>query len=120
MKLLEFFSQNNAVDEEEKMNDEMEKDLMAFILDNDEIYKKHMIPLIQKHKKGDKLDHGHYSDMIKDCCVRFYKEKDFKKDPNDLFPKAMRKRIADKLITINTDSLKKKKKEKDEDSTSTI
>ena len=116
MKLLEFFSQNNAVDDSDKMNDELEKDLMAFILDNDDIYKKHMMPLIKRHKKGDKLSHKEYNDMIKDCCVLFYKENDFKKDPNELFPKEMRKSIADKLITINKDSLEKKKKAQDEDS----
>jgi hypothetical protein len=120
MKLMEFFSQNNSVDEKDKMSDEMEKDLMAFILDNNDIYKKHLLPLIKKHKKGEDLDYEDYKDAIKDCCKLFYKEKDFKKDPNELFPLKMRMKIADKLIKINKDSTEKKKKEKDEDSRSVI
>lgn len=116
---MEFFSQNHAVDEKDKMKDEMEKDLMAFILDDNDIYKEHFIPLIRRHKKGEDLTYEDYKDVVKDSCVAFYKENEFKKDPNELFPVEMRKRIAEKLMEINKDSLKKKKKkEKDEDSRS--
>ncbi len=122
MKLFEFFSQNNTEKEEKETDDQMRKDVMAFILDDDTIYKDKLLPLIQKHKKhvDDNELEKEYADVVKDCCLLFYKDQDFKKNPNDLFPKAMRKEMADMLMKINKEHLDKPKKKKDEDSRSAI
>lgn len=118
MKLYEFFSQNNVDKDEKETDDQMLKDVMAFILDDNDIYKEKLLPLIHKHKKkvDDKELEKEYAQVIKDCCILFYKDQELKKDPNELFPKKMRKEMADMLMKVNKDHLSNPKKKQDEDS----
>ena len=115
MKLLEFFSKNDTEKEAEQMENDVEKDIMGFILDDDDIYKEKLLPRIHKLKSGKEIGAQDFMDIVNDSCIAFYKEEDLKKDPNELFPLAMRKRLAKQLHDINKNSLKPKKKEKDAD-----
>lgn len=117
MKLLEFFSTPNNPKDEEESSEQVQKDLMAFILDDDDIYKEHILPLINQLKsklgKGEDLKslESKYLEVVNDCCTRFYKDQDLKTDPNKIFPVKMRKKVATQLMSINKNSLKKKKKQ---------
>ncbi len=120
MKLFEFFSQTTVDKEEKETDDQMRKDVMAFILDDDDIYKQKLLPLIQKHKKNvdeEELKKD-YAEVVKDCCLLFYKDQELKKNPNDLFPKEMRREMVDMLMKINKEHVTNPKKKKDEDSRS--
>ena len=122
MKLFEFFSQNTTEPAEKENDDQMRKDVMAFILDDNDIYREHLLPLIHKHNKNVKDEdlRKDFAKVINDCCLQFYKEKELKTDPNDLFPKAMRNEMVKQLIKINKENIVTKKKKKDEDTRSVI
>jgi hypothetical protein len=112
MKLFEFFSKNNVDEQEEKIETDLEKDLMGFILDDDDLYKEYLHPVARKIAKGKDIDSNEFMDTVDAACLKFYKENDFKKDPNEIFPIEMRKRIAGNLLDINKNGRKK-----DEDKT---
>jgi len=116
MKLLEFFSVNNNENDEDISKEQTEKDLMAYILDDDDIYKEKMLPLIHKLKKNESIDtlKDEFLEMVNHCCIEFYKEEDIKGDPNKIFPLDMRKLIVKNLIQLHKNSMKKKK-DKDAD-----
>jgi hypothetical protein len=122
MKLFEFFSQNTTEPADKENDDQMRKDVMAFILDDNDIYREQLLPLIHKHNKNVKDEdlRKDYAKVINDCCLQFYKEKELKTDPNDLFPKAMRNEMVKQLIKINKENIVTKKKKKDEDTRSVI
>ncbi len=107
MKLLEFFSKANSDDDDAKIETDLQKDLMGFILDDDELYKEHILPLVSKIKKGKDVEAEDFMKAINQGCLKFYKEKEFKKDPNKMFPIKMRKEMAGNLLTINTKGPKK-------------
>jgi hypothetical protein len=113
MKLFEFFSKNNADEQDNQLEMDLEKDVMAFILDDDDVYKEYLHPLVVRISKGQKPDAEEFMDTINHCCVKFYKENQFKKDPNELFPLSMRKRMAKNLLKLNIDGRKKDKKDED-------
>jgi len=105
MKLLEFFSQNaSKEDQEEQLENDLEKDVMGFILDDNDLYKEHIYPILEKYKKGKDFDSLDFKNVVKAGCLKYYKENEFNKDPNECFPKPLRDRLADNLVTI----LKKK------------
>jgi hypothetical protein len=103
MKLVEFFSVSTKVEEEILVDEEMQKEVMAFILDNDQIYKQDLFPIIEKMRKGKDVTKD-LSEMVKKSCLEFYKEKEFKKDPNKLFPKKMRENIINNLHKIASEN----------------
>ena len=117
MKLLEFFSVNNQENEDEQSKDQIEKDLMGFILDDDDIYKEKMLPIIQKLKKGEPEDalKEQFLELVNDACIKFYKEEELKTDPNKHFPMKLRMSIVKNLIDLNKNSLKTKKKKDEQD-----
>ena len=110
MKLLEFFSKNNADEQEDKIEMDLEKDLMGFILDNDELYKEYIRPLESALSKGKKVGPEKFMDVVDKGCLKFYKDKEFKKDPNEMFPVSMRKRMAQTLLKINSKGVKDENK----------
>lgn len=114
MKLLEFFSKQNSDETDSQIETDLEKDVMGFILDDDEIYKEHLHTLISKINNGKKVKAEDFMKAVNQGCLKFYKDKEFNKDPNKMFPVKMRKRMADSLLTINTKGSKK-----DEDSRTT-
>jgi hypothetical protein len=109
MKLLEFFSKNDESDVEDQTNDDVKKEVMAFILDDDEIFKQHMLPLVHKIESGKDVSDKDYSELVKDGCLRLYKKKQMNIDPNEVFPKSMRQQIAKELHSINKSNAEKKK-----------
>ena len=109
MKLLEFFSKNENIDDDDKTDNDIKKDVMGFILDDDDIFKQHMLPLIHKMKSGKTVDEKDYKELVNDGCIKFYKEKEFSIDPNKLFPSSMRKQIAKELHSINKKNLENDK-----------
>ncbi len=106
MKLVEFFSVSNKVEEEILVDEELQKEVMAFILDSDEIYKKDLFPIIEKIRKGKDVT-KELSEMVKKSCLEYYKEKEFKKDPNKMFPKKMRENIVSTLHKIASENYAK-------------
>ena len=106
MKLLEFFSKNNVDEQEDKIEMDLEKDVMGFILDDDSIYKECLYPIVSSIEKGKKVNPEDFMEAVNQGCLKFYKEKEFHKDPNELFPLSMRKRMANTLLTINTKGVK--------------
>lgn len=107
MKLLEFFSKNNVEEEDSKIEMDMEKDMMGFILDDDDVYKEYIRPLASRIAHGDKVEANEFMDAVDHACLKFYKEKEFKKDPNKMFPLSMRKRMAALLLKINSKGIHK-------------
>lgn len=109
MRLVEFFSVNNSQEEKEESNvdADIQKNLVAFILDDDEIYKTHILPIVQKMRKGAKLRPTDFSEVVKKCCLEFYEKEEMKKDPNEIFPKKMRADVADVLFKITTENMLK-------------
>lgn len=116
MKLLEFFSVDNQENPEESNSEDLAKDVTGFILDDDELYKQKILPLVHSMKKGldDDALKKKFLEIVNDGCIKYYKEEDLKKDPNELFPKSMRQTIVKNLIDLYKNTLKKKDK-KDED-----
>lgn len=112
MKLLEFFSVSNNQNEEEESPDNLGKDLAGYILDNDDIYKTKMLPIIKKMKQGESEEviKELMTELVNDACLQFYKEEEFKQDPNKLFPKSARAEVVTNLIDLNKHSMKKAKK----------
>lgn len=107
MKLLEFFSKQNSEDQDGQLEADLEKDIMGFLLDDDDFYKEHLHKFVSKMAKGRKVDPEELMNAVNQGCLKFYKEKELKKDPNKLFPINMRKRMAQNLIKINVESSKK-------------
>ena len=117
MKLYEFFSPPPDEQDDKDPRDIMsgqsdhEKDKLAdevywFMLDDDELHKKFFVPLayeIAAMQKSKKFEHNSYIKkwlpMINAACIKYYKEheEDLSGDPNDLFPKDMRKAMCQRL-----------------------
>ena len=114
MKLYEFFGNINRDQdpdgEKSHQNKEQEQELSDqifwYILDHDDLHKKHFLPLAKdikgQHKEG-ASDEGHdwklWMPMVKEGCVEFYKDHDVPGDPQEVFNKDLRvdvcKRLAD-------------------------
>lgn len=114
MLLTEFFSKNVDAEKGEEKDDDLFKDLMAFILDDDDIYKKLMLPIIDQTKKDIankkyKKDKAYepYLDLVKKACMSFYKKNEMNGDPNKLFPIRARVKMAKQLAVINREGLSK-------------
>jgi len=107
MKLFEFFSKPSADEDDAKIETDLQKDLMGFILDDDDLYKEHILPIVSKIEKGKKVGSEDFMKAVNQGCLKFYKEKEFNKDPNKMFPLKMRKKMASDLLTINTKGSKK-------------
>jgi hypothetical protein len=99
---------------EKETNEHLQKDVVGFILDSDDLHKKHFLPVAWKlhkhHKKGsydkDNAFH-HYMDLVNEGCIEYYKDKKLQKDPNEIFPYKMRLTIARQLAEIHHDPIAK-------------
>ena len=115
MKLYEFFGAPTNKEESNDMRDNMSgktqadddklaDDVYWFILDDDELHKEMFLPLakeIAAKQKEDDFDHGKYAKkwlpMVNKGCIKYYKKSEHTEDPRDLFTKAMRKGICQRL-----------------------
>ena len=111
MFLREFFSHNASTEKDEDANEELCKDLMAFILDDDDVYKKLMIPILDKTKKqianktySKKNAYKLYDDLVDNSCLAFYKKEKLQGDPDKHFPHKLRLKVARQLAQINHES----------------
>ena len=115
MKLYEFFGHINLDHGDDKNKDPAKTDslqeeelltsVFEFILDDDELHKKHFMPIAKNIKKAEK-DGDPKTDskswklwipMVNAGCMKYYKEHDVKKHPNDAFTKEVRKELCQKL-----------------------
>jgi len=113
MFLREFFSHNTSVDKEEEASEELCKDLMAYILDHDDLHKKLMMPILDDIKKemanktyDKKNAFKKYDKLVDTACIMFYKDENLQGDPNKLFPSPLRVKVARQLAQINQESHK--------------
>lgn len=114
MLLTEFFSKNVDAEKRDDKDEDLFKDLMAYILDDDDIYKKLMLPIIDQTKKDlDKKTYKKneafkpYLELIKKACLSFYKKNELTGDPNKIFPIRARVKMAKQLAEINREGLSK-------------
>lgn len=89
---------------------------MAFILDDDDIYKEDLLPLLHKLKAKGATDEIKKSllKVVNSAALKFYKKEEFNIDPNKMFPAKMRVAIVKELLTLHKQSSKEKNK-KNED-----
>lgn len=114
MKLYEFFSKSNDhKEQEQETKEELSRDLMGFILDDDELHKTMVLPLIKEIKakqKSKEYNRKEFADkvmpIVNKACIKFYKEKEMVGDPNTVFPIRMRKDLASKMLEIHEDPIK--------------
>ena len=115
MKLYEFFGNIKHDIDQDKDRDsksptkeeeqEFEDNFFWFILDDDDLHKKYFMPVAKElrriyktdTKKDDLHDWKTWMPMVKEACVKFYKENEVKKSIEDAFPKELRISICKRL-----------------------
>lgn len=114
MKLYEFFGTWNAktpldplnpmdknhdgeVTNEEK--DGFKNDLFFYILDNDDIHKKQFYEVTEQIYADKEIPESVWMPMVNRGCLEFYREKNLRDDPKDLFTKEFREDICQMLDT---------------------
>jgi hypothetical protein len=124
MKLYEFFSVPSVEKDEEHQSDDqsstnrekLANDLFWYILDNDDLHKKHFIPIAQeinrKLKTDKKVDREEYTEcwmpMVKEGCLEFHKEHKMKGDPKKLFDKEICKGLCHRFAEKHLEDIEKK------------
>jgi hypothetical protein len=119
MKLFEFFSVPSVDDHEsekyKKTGDgqhrqQLSNDLYWYILDHDQLHKKHVIPIAhkldQEYKKTKKIDKSKnlecWMPMVREACLEFHEKNKIPGDPKKIFDEEMCehlcKRLADRYI----------------------
>lgn len=116
MKLYEFFGtmsfdQNSDKDKDplnhnREQEVELANDIFNFILDDDDLHKKFFMPVAKKIllAKNDKDPSTNSNDwklwipMVNAGCMNYYKQKDLKKHPKDVFTKELRKDLSKQLV----------------------
>lgn len=114
MKLYEFFGNINLDLDQDKNKDshspskeeenQLGDELFWYILDHDELHKKHVMPVSKdlekkyEDKKGDSSrDWKMWIPMVNQGCMKYWKEKKLEKHPSDAFPKDLRKELCQRL-----------------------
>jgi hypothetical protein len=113
MLLREFFSKPVVDKKDEDLSEELMKEVMGFILDHDDLHKKHFLPMawnLHKHMKEETYDHkkAHhdYMDMVNEGCIEYFEENEMTGDPNKHFPYKMRAEMARQLADLHEESIK--------------
>lgn len=114
MKLFEFFGNINHNPNEDNDRDpqslgkeeeqELGDNVFWFILDDNELHKKHFMPIAKelKAKYADKsddasLDWKVWIPMVNAGCMKYYKEHQIEKHPSDAFSKEFRRDVCKRL-----------------------
>ena len=121
MKLLEFFGKpieihqdkqdSHRAGEDPKLDREEEEqlanDIFEYILNNDELHKKHFLPIARTIHKNPTKHHGPevWLPLVNKGCMEFYKENDMRGDPLDLFNKEFRSNLCKKCSDQNKNIL---------------
>ena len=111
MKLYEFFGNINQDKEQDphglgkEEQQELSDQMFWYILDHDELHKKHFMPTAKKIKKTHEKDNksGHHEwklwlPMVNKGCMHFYKENHIKGDPKETFNKKFRIDLCKRLV----------------------
>lgn len=115
MKLYEFFGNiNHDVDRDKEKDSfslgkeeqqELSDQLFWYILDHDELHKKHFLPTAKQIKNSHKEDkkEGHHDwkmwlPMVNKGCKHFYKDHQVKGDPKEIFNKKLRIDLCKRLV----------------------
>jgi hypothetical protein len=124
MKLFEFFGNINHDPNQEDKRDpqspskEEEQELCDnvfwFILDDDELHKKHFMPIAKELKAkyantADDASHDWKSwiPMVNSGCMKYYKENKIEKNPSKTFSKDFRKDLCKRLEDHYRESIEK-------------
>jgi hypothetical protein len=114
MKLYEFFGNINLDLDQDKNRDahspskeeenQLGDELFWYILDHDELHKKHVMPVSKdlekkyEEEKGDSTrDWKMWMPMVNQGCMKYWKEHKLEKHPGDAFPKDLRKELCQRL-----------------------
>lgn len=113
MKLFEFFSvpaidQSKEQDHSKDSRAEREKlanDVFWYILDHDNLHKKHFIPIAremyQQVKAKKSIDRKKYTEcwlpMVREGCLSYYSENKMKGNPKNIFDKEFCKGLCERL-----------------------
>lgn len=87
-------------DEELKIkNDKLCDDVLEYILNNDQLHKKVFFPIAEKVVREATKEHKSdiWMPLANKGCMGFYKERDLKEDPRQLFSKEFREDLCDRL-----------------------
>lgn len=112
MKLFEFFGQLTfkkdheddkfSLSREEKA--ELEDSLFWYILEDDELHKKHFMPIAKNlkarydnHEDDSSKDWKEWIPMVNKGCLKYYKDHDIPGDPKDIFNKKLRKELCKRI-----------------------
>lgn len=104
MLLNEFFGTKVFnVDEPEKRKDddkikesELADQIFEFLLNDDELHKKHFLPIARKLKlsKSKEKDPSVWIPYVNDTCLKFHKDHKIIESPKDVFTKELRKDLC--------------------------
>jgi hypothetical protein len=112
MKLFEFFGSTLVKqDKEEKNNGIKLDDLLSFILEDDEIFKKHFFTISENIKKSKSMSSEgvieYFMPMVKDGCRKFYEKNNMIGKLGKVFDKELRENLCQKLYDHYHEDIKK-------------
>ena len=124
MKLFEFFGNINQDSSKEDERDpqslgkeeeqELADNVFWFILDDDDLHKKHFMPIAKELKAkyaNTKDDASHdwkvWIPMVNAGCTKFYKEHKIEDHPSDVFSKEFRRDLCKRLEDHYHESIEK-------------
>jgi hypothetical protein len=125
MNLFEFFSVPSIDEHEDKKKGANPKDdterqqlsdeLFWYILDHDDIHKKHFLPIAKKihdeYKKTKKIDRSKYQEcwmpMVREACLEFHEKNKMFGHPNKVFDGELCKHLCKRLAERHIEDIKK-------------
>jgi len=125
MNLFEFFSVPSVKDHEDNKkgqaptsDDErrqLSDELFWYMLDHDDLHKKHVIPQLHKIKKDNKdlkkIDRSEYREcwmpMVREACLKFHKENKMSGHPSKIFDEEICKQLCRRLADRYIEDIKK-------------
>lgn len=108
MKLYEFFGSFNVsgndprdTNKDGKLSKEEQEqfknDLFFSMIDNDDIHKKHFYEVSETILKEKECSRDVWMPVVKRGCMEYYREKQLKQDPKDLFSKEIQEELCQML-----------------------
>jgi hypothetical protein len=112
MKLFEFFGHqqldfnrkhpdDSAQEKSKEHEDHLSNDVFWYIIDHDNLHKKHFFDVAKhvstKHKKDEGHDPKYWKKMAEEGCVDFYHTHKMRGDINEIFNKEFRQELCQRL-----------------------
>lgn len=125
MNLFEFFSVPSVKDHQDKEKGQtptsdserhqLTDELFWYILDHDDLHKKHVIPQLHKirndSKDSKKIDKSKYQEcwipLVKEACLKFHKENKMSGHPKKVFDEEICKQLCRRLADRYIEDIKK-------------